>query len=673
MATTYTEFGVVLTTSAGGVLQFSLGSVLAQNASVTVSGNGSTTTVLGDQAGETFNGSALIVGSIGTFTYIGATQGVLGSSSRGFIGRDSSGGYHLFVPSGLVTGLTGNLLFNVAADRTNDPSTQWNVTSGAPAGPAAPSISTVSDNVGSTQGTLSSGARTDDPTLTLSGTAEAGSTVTVYNGTTAVGSITANELTGAWSLTTSSLPDGAVALSARATNTVGTSAASSTFTATVDTVAPGAPTVGAVIDDVAPGTGVLASGSSTNDTNLTVTLNLAGTNASAGDTVQLYNGTGTGSPLGPAVTLSAADIASNSIQVQTGLLTNDTTYQISARITDQAGNQSGASAAFTVREDSTAVCYVAGTHIATVDGEKPVEALQAGDLVLVADGEGWRPRPVQWIGHRSIRLDRHPDPRLVAPVRVLRDAFADGEPHRDLVLSPDHAVFVDGKLIAIRQLINGATIQPEAAMASVAYFHVALDAHGILLAENLPAESYLDTGNVGFFSNAEVPMVLHPDLLTDSTNADRAAGSCAPFVWEEAHVRPVWTLLADRARAMGFATFEAKTASDPGLRVMAKGRTLRPLYAEAGLYLFALPPGTRTVRLLSGSGSPADTHPWLDDRRRLGVNVERITLTASGGPFRTWSLEQLSAATPAAALIHPVWSMGPKITIDSATLMNKGL
>jgi 1-deoxy-D-xylulose-5-phosphate reductoisomerase len=54
-------------------------------------------------------------------------------------------------------------------------------------------------------------------------------------------------------------------------------------------------------------------------------------------------------------------------------------------------------------------------------------------------------------------------------------------------------------------------------------------------------------------------------------------------------------------------------------------------------------------------------------------SIERIVLTASGGPFRTWSLEQLRAATPELALRHPIWSMGAKISIDSATLMNKGL
>jgi 1-deoxy-D-xylulose-5-phosphate reductoisomerase len=55
------------------------------------------------------------------------------------------------------------------------------------------------------------------------------------------------------------------------------------------------------------------------------------------------------------------------------------------------------------------------------------------------------------------------------------------------------------------------------------------------------------------------------------------------------------------------------------------------------------------------------------------ATIERIVLTASGGPFRTWSLEQLATATPRQALAHPNWSMGRKITIDSATLMNKGL
>ena len=56
-----------------------------------------------------------------------------------------------------------------------------------------------------------------------------------------------------------------------------------------------------------------------------------------------------------------------------------------------------------------------------------------------------------------------------------------------------------------------------------------------------------------------------------------------------------------------------------------------------------------------------------------GADIEKIHLTASGGPFRTWTREDIARATPAQALNHPNWSMGSKITIDSATMMNKGL
>ena len=53
--------------------------------------------------------------------------------------------------------------------------------------------------------------------------------------------------------------------------------------------------------------------------------------------------------------------------------------------------------------------------------------------------------------------------------------------------------------------------------------------------------------------------------------------------------------------------------------------------------------------------------------------VERVTLTASGGPFREWPIERMRAATPAEAVAHPNWAMGAKISVDSASLMNKGL
>jgi 1-deoxy-D-xylulose-5-phosphate reductoisomerase len=73
---------------------------------------------------------------------------------------------------------------------------------------------------------------------------------------------------------------------------------------------------------------------------------------------------------------------------------------------------------------------------------------------------------------------------------------------------------------------------------------------------------------------------------------------------------------------------------------------------------------------------PVDSeHNALDQALMAGQgrDVDKAIITASGGPFRTWSRERIAQASPAEAAAHPVWSMGSKINIDSATLMNKGL
>ena len=275
---------------------------------------------------------------------------------------------------------------------------------------------------------------------------------------------------------------------------------------------------------------------------------------------------------------------------------------------------------------SEVVCYASGTRILTAAGEKMVETLSQGDFVLTVSGEEMTARPVTWIGRRRIDIAAHPRPETVAPVRIQCGAFADNMPHRDLLLSPDHAIFVDGKLICARQLINGSTIRQEKGWTSVEYFHVELDEHAILVAEGLPAESYLNTGNRGFFANSGEPLVLHPDLTDQSDYKTREAASCVPFVSDEGSVRPIWLRLAERAAVLGQPAPILDTTSDPELRIVVNGRTLRPIVGEAGKFTFVLPRGTADVRLVSRAGSPTDARPWLDDRRQLGVRVTRIVL-----------------------------------------------
>lgn len=89
--------------------------------------------------------------------------------------------------------------------------------------------------------------------------------------------------------------------------------------------------------------------------------------------------------------------------------------------------------------------------------------------------------------------------------------------------------------------------------------------------------------------------------------------------------------------------------------------------------------GPLVMRLAAETGGavlPVDSeHSAIHQALRSGrrSEVRRVVLTASGGPFRTHSHESLAEVTPAEALNHPTWSMGPKITIDSATMMNKAL
>jgi hypothetical protein len=274
----------------------------------------------------------------------------------------------------------------------------------------------------------------------------------------------------------------------------------------------------------------------------------------------------------------------------------------------------------------SALCFAAGTRILTATGERTVESLMQGDIVLTLAGGDLNAEPVKWIGRRRIDLAAHPRPETVAPIRIRRGAFADNMPRSDLLLSPDHAIFVEGKLVCARQLINGTTIRQEKGWPSVEYFHVELDEHAILLAEGLPAESYLNTGNRGFFANADEPLLLHPDLTDETDYLAREAGSCVPFVSDEASVLPVWQRLVERAAAMSQPVPRLDTTGDPELRIIAKGRALLPLYGENKLYIFALPKGATEMRLVSRASAPTDVRPWLEDRRRLGVYVERIVV-----------------------------------------------
>jgi hypothetical protein len=285
----------------------------------------------------------------------------------------------------------------------------------------------------------------------------------------------------------------------------------------------------------------------------------------------------------------------------------------------------------TTSHDDTVItrvtCFAGGTRLDTQDGQIAVEDLQIGDNVLTASGQL---RPVRWIGRRHLDLTRHPEVKQVLPIRIRAGALGAGLPRRDLLVSPDHAMLLDGLLIPARLLLNGASIRREERWRSVTYYHVELDSHDVLLAEGAEAESYLDTGNRNTFENAEGPMVLHPDL--NDGQRRREAESCAPFAADAARVEPIWQGLMQRAKMLGFAMAEPREiTSDPELRVEIAGTSFAPVAVEGRRHIFMLPKIQGALTLQSRHAVPSDDRPWIDDQRQLGVKVQRMILSSTAG------------------------------------------
>ena len=154
------------------------------------------------------------------------------------------------------------------------------------------------------------------------------------------------------------------------------------------------------------------------------------------------------------------------------------------------------------------VCFMAGTRILTPEGEAPVECLKRGDLVMTADGVA---KPIEWLGRQTVSTV-FADPIRILPIRVMAGALGDSVPSRDLLVSPDHALLIDGVLIHAGALVNGMSILRESDVSSVfVYYHIELDDHSLILAENTPAETFIDNVDRLAFDNWAEHEALYPE------------------------------------------------------------------------------------------------------------------------------------------------------------------
>jgi hypothetical protein len=211
------------------------------------------------------------------------------------------------------------------------------------------------------------------------GTAEANSAVTVRFGNTVLGTATTNS-DGSWAYTLTSanittIGQGSKTITATATDAVGNTSPSASGTFAVDTVAPNAPSISNVTDNVGAIQGSVANAGFTDDTTPTLVIGLTGTNAVAGDTVKLFNGS---TEIATQV-LTSADISAKNISITPSAL-SDGSYSVTARITDAAGNQSAASTARSFTIDTV----IAAPTIAQVAGDDIVNSAERTAGVTVS-------------------------------------------------------------------------------------------------------------------------------------------------------------------------------------------------------------------------------------------------------------------------------------------------
>ena len=154
------------------------------------------------------------------------------------------------------------------------------------------------------------------------------------------------------------------------------------------------------------------------------------------------------------------------------------------------------------------ICFCPCTLIRTPHGERAVESLAIGDLVLTTEGEA---QPVLWVGRQTVSR-RFADPLRVLPIRISAGALDENLPVRDLLVSTDHALLVGGVLIQAGALVNGSTILREENVPVVfTYYHVELAGHSLILAEGVPAETFVDNVDRMGFDNWDEYLARYPE------------------------------------------------------------------------------------------------------------------------------------------------------------------
>ena len=279
------------------------------------------------------------------------------------------------------------------------------------------------------------------------------------------------------------------------------------------------------------------------------------------------------------------------------------------------------------------VCFLADSMIRTPSGETPIQDIRTGDEILVWHEGTPVVREVIWTGWRQATTNPFlPDDQAGYPIRILANAISENVPYKDMLITAEHCLFMDGRFVPARMLVNGSSIFYDRSLTSYEYFHLETREHSVIMADGMLTESYLDTGNRHTFRQ-------DGKILAIGGQHKSWDDAAAPLEVSRAFVEPLYRQIETRAlthcqldRSMANRVHAPQTTEDPDLHLLASdGQIIYPMRQTKDRTLFMIPPGISSVKLMSRVSRPCDTvGPFVDDRRALGVLVGDIVFFDSG-------------------------------------------
>jgi len=278
------------------------------------------------------------------------------------------------------------------------------------------------------------------------------------------------------------------------------------------------------------------------------------------------------------------------------------------------------------------VCFLPGCMIRTPEGDRAVESLRCGDMICAIEpGSGEEiMRPVIWAGKGEAHIrPMLKDDEAGYPVRISRNALAEGVPNADMLVTGEHCLFLEGRFVPVRTLVNGLSIAYDRSHSSYVYHHIELGDHAAIWCNDAATESYLDSGN----------RALMTEIETDQPARLRTPQRSPLIDTDPAFVTPLWQEIFARCGAEEAPVIPspALLTHDPDLTlIIPNGSRLKPASVDERGYRFVLPSGSKSVRIASRRTRPCDAiGPYHDDRRMLGVLVGEIRYGIAGDEFAT--------------------------------------